>query len=647
MFAGAGINFNQKQLSQLDKIIDLALGDIESDGTCRTTTVALHMSQMREWGVRGGNIQIKPIQDFNDIRKDFIYQLVTENGLKQRLDPCMDRLVSKGEVLWVAYPSDVMDTGYVIDYFVGGKHNPNPQYHVFYSKENKHEIECVVTKSAIEADYDLMMGNAVNISGQPMQRWELTFIDKLNYISFTFNQEPVNLRACYYIYEFLKGGSSSFVPFSVAQPPVVKPNIFAPEFPFQVCKNKFIELNKPGIDDFHPIQDLIEGHNDLLLDADENLATFTNPTMITSRNAESVVEELGMNENKGFSNSWAAQNGFYSTLNRKKQRSRWKAPKVVGNLKAEERFGYIEQPDTISGDHNLFIRQERELIHWTLGGVDPLGISASATFGEIKSLFGRIENTAMGKAEALLGEKGLCKLISKILLAEERKCKIAIGNFILSQYLQGSQVAAEMIQQELNDDLFRNLYFHITEQLGLELPGLPPLGQRDCSWRYTKDVFQRTTQEMQQASIVYRNMREDGISQEVALPELYPNKRDDEIRNSMSGFSPRVVTNAVNAVGGALQLYLQFSQIPYPQNPQVSWAQALGLDQIVEQGLLTLQKEINYGIPEFKEEPNQDEVNSALNESLQRLRQNASIPTSNTIPIPGLPGSTSSTNGFN
>jgi hypothetical protein len=640
MFAGAGINFNQKPSSQLDKIIDLALGEIEPDGTCRTTTVALHLAQMREWGIRGGNIQIKPIQDFNDIRKDYIYRLTTENGIKQRLDSCMDRMVSKGEILWVAYPSEVMEAGYTIDYFVGGKHNSNPQFHVFYSKQNKHEIECVVTKSAIEADYDLMMGNAVNISGQPMQKWELTFIDKFNYISFTFNQEPINLRSCYYIYEYLKG-NGSYAPFNIAQPPVVQSNVFAPDFPFQVCKNKFIELNKPGIDDFHPIADLIEGHNDLLLDADENLATFTSPTMITSRNAESVVEELGMNEDKGFSNSWASQNGFYSALNRKKPRSRFKVPKVIGSLKADERFGYIQQPDTISGDHNLFIRQERELIHWTLGGVDPLGISASATFGEIKSLFGRIENTAMGKADALIGEKGLCKLISKILLAEERKCKIAIGNFILSQYLQGSQIAAEMIQRELTDDLFRNLYFHITNDLGLELPGLPPLGQKDCSWRYTKDVFQRTTQEMQQASIVYRNMREDGISQEVALPELYPNKRDDEIRNSMSGFSPRVVTNAVNAVGGALQLYMQFQQIPYPQNPQISWAQAMGLDKIVEQGLLTLQKEINYGIPEFKEEPNPDEVNSALNESLQRLRQN--VPTSNTIPITSLPGSTKST----
>ncbi len=27
------------------------------------TTVALHCAQMREWGVRGGNIELRPIQD--------------------------------------------------------------------------------------------------------------------------------------------------------------------------------------------------------------------------------------------------------------------------------------------------------------------------------------------------------------------------------------------------------------------------------------------------------------------------------------------------------------------------------------------------------------------------------------------------------
>jgi hypothetical protein len=300
---------------------------------------------------------------------------------------------------------------------------------------------------------------------------------------------------------------------------------------------------------------------------------------------------------------------------------------VVGNVKDGERFGYIQSPDAVSGDQNIFIRQLRELIHWTLGGVDPLGISASATFGEIKSLFGRIENTAMRKADILLGDKGLCKLLSKILLVEERKCKVAITSFIVEQFLNGDATASELVKETLTDNLFRNIYFYLTQEIGLELPGLPPLGQRDCTWRYTKDVFQRTTREMLDASIVYRNEREDGISQEIALSKLYPNMRDDEIRNSMSGFSPRVVTSALEGIGASLQLYTQFMQLPDPQNPQIPWAVSLGLDKLVAQGVLTLQKEITYNQPEYKDSPDFDQINAEINQTLTQLRTLSNVRT--------------------
>lgn len=614
--------------SQLEKIISLALGDSDPDGSVKTTVVSLHMSQMREWGIRGGNIQIKAIQDFNGIRKDFIYNLLNDNYIKQRLEPCMDRLVARGEILWLVTPSDDIDTGYAIDYFVGGKNNPNPEYWVFYSERNKREIECVVVQEEIETNYSNIFGDmpaqfmASQISGMSHKKYVITFIDRESYIKWEFPQKPMSLKGLYYIYASHKGMANMYS--GILQPPEVIPNPFTPEFPFEICKNYAPKPNKPGIDDFSLIKDSIEDHNDLLLDASTNLKIFYTPTLVTSRDAGTVVEEIQRNQESAFiKNSWAGQQGYRSIFN--PSQPSYRMPQVVGNVKDGERFGYIQSPDAVSGDQNVYIRQLRELIHWTLGGVDPLGISASATFGEIKSLFGRIENTSMRKADILLGDKGLCKSFTKILLAEERKCKLAITNFIIEQYLNGDQSAAVLINQSLTDETFRNLYFYLTEQIGLSLPGLPPLGQRDCVWRYTKDVFQRTTREMLDASIVYRNEREDGISQEVALSKLYPNMRDDEIRASMSGFSPRVVTSALEGIGASLQLYQQFMQLPDPENPGIAWALTLGLNKLVEQGVLTLQKEITYNQPEYKEDPDFDVIDQEINQTLSQLRALESV----------------------
>jgi hypothetical protein len=417
------------------------------------------------------------------------------------------------------------------------------------------------------------------------------------------------------------------------KPPEITPNPFTPEFPFAVCKNYAAKTNQPGIDDFFQIKDSIEDHNDLLLDASKNLKIFYTPTLVTSRDASTVVDEIQRNqENSLIANSWAGQNGFRSVMN--SNQPSYRMPQVVGNVKDNERFGYIQSPDAISGDQNLYIRQLRELIHWTLGGVDPLGISASATFGEIKSLFGRIENTAYRKADILLGDKGLCQILARVILNEERKCKLAMTNFIIEQYLNGDESAAVLINQTLTDTVFRDLYFYLTEQIGLELPGLPPLGQRDCNWRYTQDVFQRTTREMLDASIVYRNSREDGISQEIALAQLYPNMRDEEIRNSMSGFSPRVVTTAMEGIGAVLQLYGNLIQVPDPNNPEVPWALTLGVNKLVEQSILTLQKELTYNQPEYKESPNLDLIDQEINNTLSQLRQleSANVRTATTSP---------------
>jgi hypothetical protein len=614
---------NQNQLtSQLNKIISVALSESESDGSVKTTVVNLHLAQMKEWGVRGGNVQIKAIQDTNGIRRDWIYNLLKENRIKQRLDAIMDNLVARGEVLWLVMPTTNNESRYEIESYTGGRHNPNPEYVVFYEDDNPNSIECVLIKTSIERKLSMLVSASPLHHGRrndPMNRiYFLTFIDRQKILKFRIEQEPLNLKNWYYLYksESAQSQITQLVPTEVKNP-------FSPDFPFIICKNIENKINESGEDDFNPHIDLIEEHNDLLLSSSENLQIFNNPTLVTSRDASTIVDKLNEQEEKSNS-SWAWQNGFRSALNAIKKVA-YRMPKIIGNVKEGERFGYIQTPDVISGDMNNYIRSLRELIHWCLGGIDPLGISANATFGEIKSLFGRIENSSMKKADSLLGDMGLCNLVTKILRIEETACKLAITRYIIANYLVDKSIDNSLISENLDDSVFRELYFYLTKKLTISLPGLPPLGKRDCAWRYTKDVFQRTTREMLDASIVYRNEREDGISQEIALSKLYPNMRDDEIRQSMSGFSPRVVTQAMEGIGAALQLQRTLSTTPDPENSQFPWEARIQSYKLVEQALLTLQKEITYNIPDFKEENNFDDLNQEIGDLLKRLQMQQNV----------------------
>lgn len=642
----------------LEKIVSQALSQTPPTGEAKTTVVHLHLSQMSEWGVRGGNIQLKAIQDFNNIRKAFINQVLKESRIKQRLDHLMDSLVCRGEILWLLEPSQTNPTGYQLDYYVGGKFNPNPDYYIYYSTYQRGAIDCAVIKTwhrkGMNYGSETSLVLPSKLSAIDLKQWYLIFIDRERILRFKLDNEPQNLDSYYHLYSGYKNGQPSL--YNNLSPEEF-PNPFAPDFPFAISKNIEARLDEPGIDDFSPVEDLIQEHNDLLLAASENLYTFNTPTLITSREASTVLETVKRdNESDLILNSWAGQNNYRSTL-RPPNQADYRMPKVIGNIREGERFGYVQPPDAVSGDQNLYIRQLRELIHWVLGGIDPLGISASATFGEIKSLFGRIENTSMKKAESLLGENGLCKLISIILRTEENKCKLAMTRYIISHYLL-TNVSDEDL--ELNDKTFRDLYFYLTEEIKLKLPGLPPLGSRACSWRYTKDVFQMTTREMLDKSIVYRNEREDGFSQEIALPKLYPNMPDEEIRQAMSGFSPRVVQAGLEGISASLQIYQQFSQMADPEDPtgKRSWESRLNTYKLVEQAMLTLQKEITFNQPDFRENANYDNLNEELTSVITRIRQKQSqhltdvrpTTTTNTVPATTpyatIPNGTTPTNGY-
>lgn len=603
--------------SELEKIISQVLGEKDSSESVKTTTVSLHISQMQEWGVRGGHIQFKAVQDVNNTRKDFINRLIEDNRIKTRLNHIMASLSGRGEILWLC----LIDKNgkYKINDYAGGMHNPSPEYEVFYSDEptSKGDIECVAVIDEV-ADRNSSSMN-VYMQNDKIQNYQkkiyyISFIDKQKTVRFRVDVKPLDLNSFYTFYKsFLNSGNTS----GWIYPPVVLPNVFPDEFPFVICKNIEQKVNKPGVDDFTLHRGLIEEHNELLMTASENLYIYNTPTLVTSRSADVVVDSANSTQDL-INNTWAGQQGYKSPL-QSRDSNPFRMPRVFGNVKEGERFGYVQSPDAVSGDQNLYIRQLRELIHWILGGVDPLGISSSATFGEIKSLFGRIENTASKKAECLLGN--LCIILSNIIKLEESKAKIAIAQTLIAE--QNVLFPIDQISKALTDEDFRNLYFYY-QQIGVNIPGLVPLGNPVCSWKYSKAVFQNTTREKLDESIIYRNEREDGISQQVALSRLYPDMSDDEIRQMMSGFSPRVVQDDMVGIQGMLQLYTALMQVPDPETG-VPWAIKLELNKLVEQSILTLKTELQYNIPNFKEDTSISD--GQINELLTKLLTNAKLPT--------------------
>lgn len=593
---------------------------LERDGKAgggESTVVALHCQQMREWGVRGGNVELRPVQsDPKQIRLKFFQKLWESNQLSERLDTVMDAFVCRGEILWYFQPDPHNQGNYIIEYFVGGLNHPDPQFKVFYKKGGR-EIE----KVYIRYSYDQETPGTV----LKQKRWVKIVIDE-NSI-----EHSESLSKPDFDWGFSAGSFANYSPqgdpqFSWMQSERFE-NPFKPHLPVVLSKNNASQLGQPGSDDFYWIQNLIETHEQLVQKAHKNLRMFSNPILITTRSAQDV-----MSQTTGWANTWASANRYVDGMGTPysgstspvdvpvwgMQRSPFGMQQVnysegslntiFGNVGEGERFAFI-QADAVSGDQNLWIRQLRELIHWILGGVDPLsGISAGATFGEVKTLFGRVQNTSEKKANALFGQTGLCKVFERILWREGNLFKQWLFALCKRFYPQEFSTLADWMQltDETTQDIWNliNQDIQALKQRGV-LPSIPevgimPFGDRRITWRYTREVFQNTSREELDRSIAARNEREDGLSQEWVLRKQYPNMTDQEIRNAMSGFSPRVVQNAAVGIQTTLQLYQQFMQLPDPQNPKAPWGLRLGLPDMLEQAWSTLRRELSYGQPIYE-----------------------------------------------
>jgi hypothetical protein len=97
--------------------------------------------------------------------------------------------------------------------------------------------------------------------------------------------------------------------------------------------------------------------------------------------------------------------------------------------------------------------------------------------------------------------------------------------------------------------------------------GLPEDGDREVDYRYQGDVYEDTAYDVQQKSVVVRNLQELGVDSIEALKFLFPEKTDSERAEMLKGFPFRMVQQTQSAMQQFLVLLSQMLQSPHPLAP--------------------------------------------------------------------------------
>jgi hypothetical protein len=97
--------------------------------------------------------------------------------------------------------------------------------------------------------------------------------------------------------------------------------------------------------------------------------------------------------------------------------------------------------------------------------------------------------------------------------------------------------------------------------------GLPPDGDREVSYRFQGDVYEDTAYDLNQKSIVVRNLQELGVDSVEAIKYLFPDKTDSERAEMLKGFPFRMIQQTQSAFQQFLVLLSQMLQTPHPLAP--------------------------------------------------------------------------------
>ncbi len=635
--------------SRLKEIIDAY---IERDGGANVDTgiVASHIAQMKLFGVRQG-VEFFPSQDnFGAQRKDFIDKVVKYNKLDTRLDSIWDYFLCDGKGIFYIRPTE---NNYRLYYF------RSHEYRSYYNVDGElEEVVIIYSYKVKKPNSGFQDIGTYNLTGDPNQT-----PGQKRYIRLSIKDSTIE--------ETHSDGEMSFDNVNIQMPG--RTEKFPNTLRFIPCVEIFNNpkgFSMEGSGEFDALANHIVIHDNLVHNMRKNLQFFGNPTLLSSRPKTDLMESGG--DGAAQRPSIAANSGFTSPANL--SRSTFKqdpvsrgvdgqirVPRVIANLEPNDRVGYIV-PDAISGDQNAFVRQVREEIRTALGGVDELSISAGVTATEYKSLFGRVSATSKKKANAIYTH-GLCRCLELIIYQEEQLFKNTLA--AAAKFEKPIPPSENATPEELAmynealaafDARMKELMMACVkaQMIPPGVKGLIPDGDITMLWRWLGPVYEDSTQDILNNSIVVRNLQELGVDSIEALKYLFPSKTEEERAEMLSGFPFRMVNELQGAYSQFSRLVGGMMQTPHPQAPDLPMAAdpRLDLTPYLYRTLEALQKEMSYAgryrpIDPTDEPPTtsggSEQLRGGSTGSTGSSNTSGSDPSGNVLPPGGAPGRTSGT----
>jgi len=581
------------------RLKDIVNSYLDKDGGAGIDTgiVAGHLAQMRLFGIRQG-VEFFPGQDnFGNQRKDFLDRVAKYNQLDTRLDSIWDYFLCDGQGLFYIRPTN---NNYRLYFF--RKH----EYRTYYNVDG--ELDEVV----IIYSYKVRQGNGFM---QP------TVIDDS---SMTGHMHGMGNG----------GGNKKYIKLSIKKRIITETHSdghISFEMPDQVAPGKTKKLkntlgfipcveifNNPkgfateGVGEFDSLADQICLHDDMVKNMRKNIQFFGNPTLLSSRpktdlmetGTDSVVQRPSIAANSGFmGNNALSKSMFKADPISRGMDGQLRVPRVIANLEPNDRVGYIV-PDAVTGDQVSFSRTLREEIRTALGGQDEISISASVTATELKSIYGRVAATAKKKCRSIYTH-GIARCMELIIYQEERLFRDSLAAAVGLEKPVDLTEESTPQQEEMYEEAMANYDQQVkrimmaalqTEMLPPSVIGLIPDGDLTVQWRWLGPVYEDTSQDLINNSIVVRNLQELGVDSIEALKFLFPQKTDEERAAMLSGFPFRMVNELQGAFQAFSRLVGGMMQTPHPQSPDLPMAAdpRLDLTPYLYRTLEALQQEMSY-----------------------------------------------------
>jgi len=573
--------------SIFDEMLKAAISR-DSAGATDTMLIHAHLAQMKMFGIRQG-VEFYPEQDnFGQQRYDFIQQVIKFNQLDARLDSIWDHFLALGKGLFYIRPTQKTYRLYWFD---------KNSYRTFYSPEGELEEVIVIYPYKVKANRGFG-GSQVGLS-----------TDK-RYMRLRITAETI--EETHSEQELSFDGPQDFT--------TINKKTLDNTMKFIPCVEVFNNPDAFGTDgsgEFDWIANQIVAHDEMVKNIRANLSFFGNPTLLSSRPKQDIVESS--KDAPPQRPSISSQSGFTSDLSTLQSTykqdpvtrnpvgyngspgSGMRVPRVIANLEPSDRVGFIT-PNAVSTDQSRYVGQLRSEIRLALGGIDDISMS-NVTATEIKSAYGRVSATAKKKCLQIY-EYGICKCFELMIFQEEQifrqSLAVASGIKYPEPPIDDSLEAMEKhVKQKATYE--KKLQKAIdTAQETKEIPdgvhGLVPDGERTVAWRWMGPVYEDTAQDKVQQSIFCRNLQELGVDSIEALKYLFPSKTDDEVAGMLSGYPFRMVGQIQRAYSSFIDLINQEMRTPHPQQPDIPMAAdpRLDLTPFLYRTLESLQKEATY-----------------------------------------------------